>query len=324
MLAYSVLGVFCVSLIITLLIIPIICTFSDRFGLLDRPDGHIKTHTKAIPNLGGLAVYMGFFIALVMAMGRALPVMLIGATVLLIVGLIDDRRPLKPYQKFFGQLIAGFCFLGTGFCIKSPLLPGYLNYGFSLLWIATVVNAFNLVDVMDGLASSVALCATAILLSFAWYMHNTDVFLLLIALAGALIGFLWYNKPPASVYLGDAGALLIGGVLSCVVFLYPWSAYNQYGFLIPVVVLALPLLEVATLICVRTYKGIPFYKASPDHFCLILLRKGWSKNQVLVYVAGASAVLCGASWLFLLGALSKGGYALSGVIFLALWFLVLL
>ena len=190
---------------------------------------------------------------------------------------------------------------------------------FSLVWTALITNAFNLIDVMDGLSTSVALWVSFSFFVLACIAHNYELALLLGALMGALAAFLWYNKPPARIYLGDAGSLFLGGILSGVPFFFQWGIYVQQGILVPLIIFAIPLLEVALLIIIRSYKGIPFYKASPDHFSLYLLRHGWSKWHILGYIHVLSSFLLTGALLFLYRIISLEFFLLSGVLFILVW-----
>ena len=262
---------FVISFLFTLYLVPLFSHIAHKLGVLDIPDGVIKRHEKAIPYLGGVAIYVGFLVtlALVVSFENRLMFLLLGTTLLLFIGLIDDLINLKPYQKFAGQFIAAFCLVRSGLYLKeSFFLNNFWGIPLSMLWILSMVNGFNLIDVMDGLASTVAVSSGLIFLVFACFGGQWQVAFLLAAFIGAVLAFLSYNKPPAEIYMGDAGSLFIGGVMASIPFLITWSNYNPYGFLAPAIILAIPLLEVGTLIVVRTYKGIPFYKPSPDHFSI--------------------------------------------------------
>lgn len=316
-----------ISFLITLYLIPLVATIARRlnaFGLgtLDIPDGTIKKHEKPIPYLGGVAVFVGFIVSLsfTLSFENQLMLFLIGTTLLLFIGLIDDLIVLKPYQKFSGQFIAAFCLVRSGFYLKeSFFLNNFWSIPFSLFWILSVVNAFNLVDIMDGLASTIAVGASTAFLIIACLNKEWQVALLLASFLGPLGAFLWYNKPPAHIYLGDAGSLFIGGILATVPFLLKWSTHNLYGFVVPVIILAIPLLEVSSLILVRSYKRIPFYKASPDHFALYLRNNGWSKNLILIYIFTLSLGLFYWSYLLLYDQISFIQFVILTLLFLFVW-----
>lgn len=315
-----------ISFLVTLYFVPLMSKIAFRLNILDLPDGVVKKHKAATPYLGGVAIYLGFIVALclVYPFENKSVFFLLGSTLLLFIGLIDDLVVTKPYQKFFGQCIAALCFVKAGFHLKENFfLLHYWQLFFSLFWIVLVVNAFNLVDVMDGLATSLALLASINFLAIALLLQQYNVALLLLSLIGGLGAFLWYNRPPARIYLGDAGSLFIGGFLATIPFLLSWSHYNAYGLLTPCIILAIPLLEVATLIIVRTYKRIPFYNASPDHFSIYLRLNGWSVPAILWYIGGLSCTLGMVAYAFILNYLSLGSVMALGMIFLVIWLIIL-
>jgi UDP-GlcNAc:undecaprenyl-phosphate GlcNAc-1-phosphate transferase len=149
------------------------------------------------------------------------------------------------------------------------------------------------------------------------------VIVLLTAFLGSLCAFLWYNRPLASIYLGDAGSLFIGGFLATTPFLLNWGTYITYGYISPIVILGIPLLEVVSLIIIRCYKGIPFYRGSSDHFACYLQAKGWKKDHILLYVFGLSSMLGTIAFLFTYGIIPVHFLCCLGVFFLAGWVKIL-
>lgn len=312
---------FFTALGITLYLVPRVRAIAYKLQFLDAPDGTIKTHAQTTPYLGGLAVYLGFLGALALTYPFENQVLLffIGATLLLFLGLLDDLVPMSAMQKFLGQIVAAFCFLKAGLHLKAHFFDNYWNIGISFMWMLTIMNAFNLVDVMDGLASTLAMGSATIFLILALLMGQADVALLLACFIGAVAGFFWYNKPTATIYLGDAGSLFIGGFLAIIPFLFSWGSHSAYGYILPIVVLAIPLLEVTFLIIIRTYKGIPFYKASPDHFCIYFMKSGWSKYQILGYMVFLLSILGSTIVLFVTHTISECTLLSLGAAFLTLW-----
>ncbi len=274
----------CLSFLITIYITPLLIRVAYKFAIVDKPDGKLKIHERSIPYLGGIAVYLGFLVAssLVMPFENNFFLFVIASTILLFVGLLDDLIVLSPSQKFFGQILAVLCYIKAGFYLKGIFFGNTWNIILSFLWVLGLINAFNLIDVMDGLACTLAICIALSYGVFAIILGNYNLLLLLAAFIGSVAGFLFFNKPPARIYLGDSGSLFLGGLLACVPFTISWSEYNQYGYVIPIIICAIPLLECGTLILVRTYKKIPFYRGSPDHFSIFLQAKGWCKNSVLL------------------------------------------
>lgn len=297
-----------------------------KLQVIDIPDGRIKKHQVATPYLGGVAVYCGLLTALIFTFPfeNQMFLFLVGTTLLLLVGLIDDLVILKPYQKLLGQIFAAICFLKAGFYLKEHVFYNIWNIPFSFLWILTVINAFNLIDIMDGLATITAIAATLSLLGIAWLLNAFIVMILLTAFLGGLCAFLWYNRPHASIYLGDAGSLFIGGFLATVPFLLNWGTYTFHGYLSPIIILGIPLLEVMSLIVIRFYKGIPFYQGSPDHFACYLQNKGWYKELILAYIFVLSLMLGIIASLFTWGIIPIPVLFCLGTIFLFMWLKMLI
>lgn len=276
---------FVFSFLITLYLVPIFSKIAFKWEILDIPDGKLKKQKISVPYLGGVAVWLSFLItsSLVLPFENQFFLYIIASTILLFVGLVDDLISLSPRQKIFGQFLAVLCYLRAGFYLKINFFSNIWNICISAFWFLSIINAFNLIDVMDGLASTIALSVTFFFLLFAIFLKQTSLVLLLMAFMGALSAFLWFNKPSAKMYLGDAGSLFVGGFIASIPFCISWSEYNMLGYFIPLILCAVPLIEVFTLMCVRTFKRRPFFYGSPDHFSIYLQEKGWSKYLILLY-----------------------------------------
>ena len=306
-----------VSFLVTFYLVPLVISIALRFNIVDNPDGKLKQHKKPTPYLGGIAIYIGFLCSLAMffPFEGTFALFFIGITLLFFVGLLDDLNPLSPLQKFVGQGLAAFCFLKAGFYLKEHFFTWLLGIPLSYFWILTVINAFNLVDIMDGLATTISFGSAFSFMVMALYFGQPHVALLFAILIGSLVAFFYYNKPQASIYLGDAGSLFLGGIFAATPFLMPWGTNTVYGFFAPVIILAIPLLELGFLIIVRTMKGIPFYLGSPDHFAIVLQKKGWSRQAILGGCLVVSSLLCLVALLFLSGALSLVSVVALGAVF---------
>ncbi len=282
-------------------LIPKIIKSSLRFGIMDVPDGKIKCHQAPIPYLGGVAIYLSFIatLCIVYPFENKIVWLLLGSSLLLLIGLIDDLHVLTPARKFFGQMIATGCFLKGGFSLKTEFLSSYFNLFISGFWMLSVINAFNLVDVMDGLSSLIAIVSSFSFFIIAILFKQYEVSLLLSAFLGAVLAFFIYNKPPAKIYMGDAGSMFLGGFLASVPLLFSWSSYSIDAYYAPVIILAIPLLEIFFLVLIRTSIGIPFYKGSPHHFSIYLMKKGWSKFNVLFFTMIMGFLFSVTAFLFL-------------------------
>lgn len=314
---------FALSFLVTVYLVPLLIKVAYKFSIVDIPDGKLKVQERSTPYLGGLAIFFGFLIAssLILPFENHFFLFIIASIILLFVGLLDDLIVLTPAQKFFGQILAALCYIKAGFYLKGLFFNNAWNIATSFLWFLIFINAFNLIDVMDGLASVIAITIALSYLLFAVLLGDITLFLLLVAFIGAVGGFLFFNRPPAKIYLGDSGSLFLGGFLACVPFAISWSEYNLYGYIIPIVISAVPLLEFGTLILVRTYKLLPFYLGSPDHFSIFLQQKGWHKNKILFFVLFFSLICALISLLFFFGKLSFVFLISCGIFLLFAWFL---
>ena len=311
----SAIGAFLFSFFFVLIITPLLRAFAITHNIVDAPDGKIKQQKEPIAYLGGAAIYIGLLVSLCLFLPLQIHLLffIFGLSMLFFLGLVDDLWVTTPLQKFAGQILAAVSFLVAGFSLKETFLSSWGNSLLSFFWILSVINAFNLVDVMDGLATLLALCSVLSFLVFGILFDLPHIIILLSIFLGNLAGFFYYNKPPAKLYLGDAGALFIGGFLAVVPFFFNWGFHSFNGFLVPCIILAIPLLESLSLIVIRTYKGKPFYHSSPDHYCLYLLKKGWTKNEVLFFSAIVAFVLFGVGCFVAFGMLTALQTILVGV-----------
>jgi UDP-GlcNAc:undecaprenyl-phosphate GlcNAc-1-phosphate transferase len=309
------------SFVLGFYIIPKLIESSRRFGIMDIPDGKIKCHQVPIPYLGGVAIYLSFIATLCITypFENKIVWLLLGSTLLLLIGLIDDLHILTPARKFFGQIIATVCFLKGGFYLKTDFFSSFFNFFISGFWMLSVINAFNLVDVMDGLSSLIALVASVSFFTIAITFKQYTVSLLLSAFIGAVSAFFIYNKPPAKIYMGDAGSMFLGGFLASIPLLFSWSKHSLDAYYAPVIILAVPLLEIFFLVVIRTGKGIPFYKGSPHHFSIYLINKGWSKFQVLIFTFVMCFLFSITAFLFLFKYINLIGLALALLFLFLIW-----
>lgn len=271
------------SFIIVLFLVPILSKIAYKFNILDNPDGKLKIQKHSIPYLGGLAIFFGFIITAIFfkLIFEINSFFLLGLILITVIGLLDDLIILSPFTKLLGQITVSLIFLNS---INSQ--SDILFNSFILLWFVSIMNAFNLIDVMDGLATTVALFSS---IYFLWFQSvNNDLFLIFFSFIGSLFGFLYYNKPSAKIYLGDCGSLFIGAFLAYSPFLVHKNITTFKDInvaIITLIGLAIPILELCGLIIIRLYKKIPIYLGSPDHFSIYMQRKGWSKFKILFLVS---------------------------------------
>jgi len=275
-----------------------------RFGVVDNPDGNLKNHDEPVAYLGGLAVFASFLLSIGMTFefDAELLALLLASTIVTTVGLIDDFGALTPKPKVVGQVVAVFVLLKAGIMIEVALIPWWLRVAITILWLVGMSNAFNLADIMDGLASGLGVIAATFLLVVALLNGRWVVAAFTVALIGALLGFLKSNFYPATIYLGDCGSLFVGLTLGALAMVMDYTQYNPLGWLAPLYILAVPLIDTAYVIVLRLRAGRKVYYGSPDHFPLRVRRTldGWTAGSVLVsYAVGVVFGALGLVILFL-------------------------
>jgi UDP-GlcNAc:undecaprenyl-phosphate GlcNAc-1-phosphate transferase len=255
--------VFSIPILISLLITPWVIRYATRIGAMDQPNER-KIHHRPIPRLGGLVIYVSFFVSLgvlqtlspesfsVISLAPTKGVMLTIALVLVLgLGIFDDLRPRTPTQKLIVQLVAGTLAYSAGFrfgAVTDPLGRGLLDLGMfdypaTLLWIVGITNAFNLIDGLDGLAGGVAVIASFTIFGIALLKNDMSTAIMALIMAGAVVGFLRYNFNPARIFLGDSGSLFLGFALSVFSLQSSTKGSTALAILVPILSLGLPIMD---------------------------------------------------------------------------------
>jgi UDP-GlcNAc:undecaprenyl-phosphate GlcNAc-1-phosphate transferase len=300
----------------TLLLTAQIRSFATRRGLLDQPGGR-KAHDAPKPRLGGVAIYLSFtstvlvgfalapWLASVPEIRAALPAamealkgawevrsplvgLLVGGTIMFVVGLMDDllgeRFPTR--WKFAGQTLAATVAVACGIRVDFAGNE-VVNIVLSVLWIVGISNAFNLLDNMDGLAAGVAAVSSAVFLINAAELGEIFICFILAALIGSLVGFLRFNFPPASLFMGDSGALFLGFTLSSLTILEHYvttASSTLFPVLMPPLVLAVPLLDTSSVIYIRLLEKRPIYIGDRSHLSHRLVGCGLTELQAVIFL----------------------------------------
>src|SRR5262249_34699520 len=271
------------AFLIALYGVPIAMSAALRFGVVDKPDGRLKNQNDAVPYFGGLAVYIAVLIPLCLFYDfdiRILAILLAGTLVLLL-GLIDDFGVLRPHAKFVGQLIAVIVLIKGDIVIKIHAFPYQVNLVLTVLWIVGMCNAFNIIDIMDGLAAGIALIASLFLFVVAILNHHNLIAIYTITLAGSLAGFLRYNFRPARIYLGDAGSLFLGLTLGALAIIGDYTANNRLAFLDPLLIFGVAIFDTVYVSILRVAKGKSPFLGSKDHFAVRLKTAGWPVTRIV-------------------------------------------
>lgn len=258
-------------------LVPVFSHIFFKLRLLDVPDGKLKKHKVAVPYSGGPSIFVSIFatqLALSFLGLSSLKFFAFTAP-LFALGFLDDIFGLSQKIKF---VIQAFFVCAALIFFKAKFIF------FALFWALSVVNAFNLVDIADGLCATIALCSSAGFLVVSIFSGFASWALVFASVFGGLAGFLVFNYPPARSYLGDSGSTFLGALFGLASALMPWRA-TLNGFVISLLILGLALSEVFFLCLIRLYLGIAPYRGSPHHFYIFLKNKGWSPKKILSLVA---------------------------------------
>lgn len=302
---YTFFSVLLFSFFITAIFLYYFRLIAYKFEIIDTPDGRLKRQERPVAYLGGLGVLCGLFSSFLIFCGDCqIPLLFFLCICLLaLLGVFDDVLRLHAFAKFLLQGVISYIFIKSyaeKITFYGYSIPDGISDLLLFFWSMLVINACNLIDVMDGLlaTTTLAISCSYIALIFLCCQQQILPLLLLVTLLGALLAFLCYNWPPATMYFGDSGSLFLGGFFAWMPFLINWP--NQTGFIlfIPALLLAIPLLEVTALIIIRHYKSIPFYQGSPHHFSHYLLQKGWRKSTILIFTGLFTLTWAGLAYLF--------------------------
>jgi UDP-GlcNAc:undecaprenyl-phosphate GlcNAc-1-phosphate transferase len=267
---------------------PVARRLAWRMGVTDAPSER-KVHEQPMPLLGGLAIYAAVMLALLVFGNRQevsqLAGILIGATLMSFLGLWDDRRPMRPALRLVLQVGAAAVAVASGVRVQ---LTGeaIVDVTISLLWIVAITNAINFMDNMDGLAGGVSAIAAGYFLLLALANDQQLVAPLSAAVLGACLGFLYYNFNPASIFMGDGGSLFLGFILACIgiKLRFPGQPYT-ITWLVPVLVLAVPLFDLALVMVSRARRRVnPFTTAGKDHLSHRLSRLDLTHREAALVI----------------------------------------
>jgi len=284
---------FLFALCLCLRLTPIVRKAAIKYDIVDHPDDKLKKHQNPVAYLGGLSVYLSFLftLALTFDFSREVLGLLLSGTIIVMLGVVDDLRPLSPRLKLVGQAIAVFVLMKSGIYIKVVFLPVTVCLIITFFWLMATTNAFNIIDIMDGLSTGVGLIIAGVLFVVAVLNERPMIAVLTISLAGVLLGFLKYNFEPASMYLGDMGSMFIGLMLGALSMVGSYTENNSVGCLAPLVILGLPLFDTLFVIYIRWRRGMPVIYGSPDHFALRLRKWKLTTKQTVILSYAVSLLL---------------------------------
>ena len=293
---------FILALAVAFAATPAVKMLAIRIKAVDVPRDSRRMHKTPIPRLGGLAILLGFLVS-ILIFGRTGPQMaaiLVGAILLVALGMVDDVVALKPGIKFLGQIVAALIPTLAGVVITRFTNPfsagGYFNLGIfsipvTILWIVGITNAVNFIDGLDGLACGVSAIATVTMFVIAVLYSEYQIALMMAALAGACLGFLPYNMNPAKIFMGDTGSMFLGYILAVTSIQGLFKFYAVISFAVPFILLGLPIFDTAFAIIRRLAHGQSPLQADRGHVHHRLIDLGFDQKQSVAILYAFSAVL---------------------------------
>ena len=292
---------FILALFLSLYGVPIARQAALKYGIVDAPDGRLKHQREPVPYFGGLAIYLSFLMSLAFTFEFRQDVLgiVLGGTIVVMLGLIDDFGVLTPWTKLIGQLLAVFVLIKSGIRIEIAAFPEWLDLALTVLWMVGLINAFNLLDIMDGLSAGVGAVSASCLLVVALLQGDQTIAVMLVALIGSLLGCLKYNWHPARIYMGNTGAMLIGLLLGAMAMIGKYPSDHPLSLLTPVFIVGVPIFDTLFVMYIRYRRGLPIFWGSPDHIAIRLRHWGLSVPQIVItsYVATAVVGMVGLAML---------------------------
>ncbi|WP_010648289.1 glycosyltransferase family 4 protein [Oceanobacillus massiliensis] len=272
--------------------------FATKIGAMDKPESR-KIHKKTTPRLGGLAIFFGALLGMLYLQPHhgELPEILVGAIVIVLTGAIDDKFTIKPIAKLTGQLLAASLLINAGLIIERITLPifGVVELEFfsvfiTILWVVGITNAINLIDGLDGLATGVTTIAMTSIFIMAIIDYQVIVAFLCITLIGANLGFLYHNFYPAKIYMGDTGSNLLGYMIAAISMLGLFKNITFFSFIIPVIILAVPIFDTLVAMVRRAYNKESIMAADNKHIHYQLIEAGYSHRKTVLIIYTFSAL----------------------------------
>lgn len=293
------LWVFVIAFLISLLVMPLVVRFANKNGIVDKPNDR-KIHKKPVPLLGGAAIFMGCIVPFLIFSQIDLKVVsiVIASAVLVVVGMFDDIYDIKAKKKLVVQILCAALVVGAGIRVNiseyitdNVYLAFLIDGVISMCWIIGIINAVNLIDGLDGLAGGVSFIASnAFMIILGREGLDYVGYIIALSLAGAILGFLFYNFYPAKVFMGDMGSTFIGFLLAVLGIIALDIPENPASIVAPIIILAVPIFDTGLAILRRIAQRQPLFSADKNHLHHRLITKGFSQRQAVFIIYGLAVL----------------------------------
>lgn len=302
----TILPVFLVAFVVSLLMTPVSMKIAGKIGAIDIPKDSRRMHKRPIPRFGGLAIFAGSMVSMALFEGTEpkIRIAMVGGTLIYILGIVDDLKDLPAWVKFIAQTAVAVLMYFMG--VKITFIANYFGPGLwrfstvacfviTVLWIVGVTNTINLIDGLDGLAAGTTAIAASCMAYIAYIHGDVNgmivVCFALIAVAGSCLGFLPYNFSPAKTFMGDGGALYLGFMVAIMSVIGPLKRTTLIAVVLPIIVLAIPLFDTFFAIARRMWKGQNIMEADKGHLHHRLIQSGFGQKRAVLMLYGISGIM---------------------------------
>ena len=292
------------AMAVSFLMSPLVKSFAYKIGAIDVPKDNRRMHKKPVPRLGGLAIFLGFIVSLLIfvPIDQQLRGILLGTVIIVVLGVVDDITPLRAYFKFFVQILAALVAVYHGVVVEILSNPnvfsdepywflGWASIPITVLWIVGITNAVNLIDGLDGLANGVSTISAVTMLVIALLVSEGQTALIMASLVGACVGFMPYNKNPAQMFMGDTGSTFLGYILATISIQGLFKYYAVISFAVPFLILGLPMFDTLFAIVRRLAHGQNPMSPDRGHIHHRLIDMGLSQKQAVAALYVVSSIL---------------------------------
>ncbi|SDN02479.1 UDP-GlcNAc:undecaprenyl-phosphate GlcNAc-1-phosphate transferase [Fictibacillus solisalsi] len=295
-----------VSFAVVAIAMPFIIKLAIRLGVTDKPNQR-KVHDKLMPRWGGVGIFLGvvvgYFVSGLYEM--QLTGIIVGAVLIVMIGMIDDKFELSARVKLVGQIFAALIVASTGLTIELITIPfvgtfhlGPWAYITTIFWIIAITNAINLIDGLDGLAGGVSIIVMITIAIMAGLNGNMMILTLALIIAASTAGFLMYNFSPAKIFMGDAGSLFLGYSISILSLLGLYKSVTLFSFVVPIIILGVPVFDTSFAIIRRMANKTPISAPDKGHLHHRLINLGWSHRKTVLVIYALSIIFSVAAVVF--------------------------
>ena len=298
----SIIMPFLLAVLISFFSTPMVRKLAIKIGAVDVPKDDRRVHKEAMPFLGGIAIFASVVITVLifLPLDRSTFAILMGGTLIVMSGILDDLRDLSPKRKLLFQIAAAVILIMGGIKIdfitnpfsssSSLIMLGWMSIPITLFWVVGITNTVNLIDGLDGLAAGVAMISSISLMLVANKFSYTEITIISAILAGGCLGFLPFNFNPAKIFMGDTGALFLGFMLAAISIEGIMKSVATIAIVVPIIILGIPIFDTTFAIFRRLLNGQSIMAADKGHLHHRLLNMGFSQRKTVLMLYGISSI----------------------------------